>query len=73
MKQLFIKSILVLIFLVSTYFVFEFGSGIVTTGSGFSRPGYTGGAIGFSLIASASLLGFVYFECNYRKSDQSDS
>ena len=67
MKQIITKAILVLIFIVSIYFVFEFGSGMVATGNGFIRPGYTGGAIGFALISSASLLGFIYYDCNYKR------
>jgi amino acid transporter len=70
MKHVIIKIILVLIFIVSIYFVFEFGSGIVTTGNGFARPGYIGGAIGFALISSAALLGFIYYECNSKKKNQ---
>jgi hypothetical protein len=67
MKQIITKTILILIFIVCIYLVFEFGSGIVTTGNGFDRPGYTGAAIGFGLISSAALLGFIYYECNYSR------
>jgi hypothetical protein len=70
MKQIIIRTILVLIFVVSIYFVFAFGSDIVTTGNGFARPGYIGGAIGFGLISGATILGFIYYECNYKKPPQ---
>jgi hypothetical protein len=62
--KIIVKLVLVLIFCISTYMVFDFGGGLVSTGNGFIRPGYVGGAIGFGLIASSSLLGFIYFECN---------
>lgn len=61
------KTILGIIFIVSAYFVFEFGSGISNTENRYTRPGYTGGAIGFGIIAGASVLGFVYYACNYKK------
>ena len=72
MAQL-IKVVLLLIFCTSTYLVFDFGSGLVRTDSGFNRPGYIGGAIGFALIASSALLAFVYFICNYSKQRQNNN
>jgi hypothetical protein len=62
-----IKLTLLLIFCISVYVVFDFGGSIVATGNGFVRPGYTGGAVGFGLIGSSALLGFIYYECNYRR------
>jgi len=61
-----VQLLLVLIFAASSYFVFEFGSGPTHPDNAFVRTGYVGGAIGFALIASAALLGFVYLLCNYK-------
>lgn len=71
MKQIIIKTMLVFIFIVSLYLVFDFGSAVVTVDNDFIRPGYIGGAIGFSLISSASLFGFIYYECNHKKVEKS--
>ncbi len=68
-KQIVIKIILIAIFSVSAYLVFEFDADLVTINNEYSRPGYIGGAIGFGLIASASLLGFIYFDCQCSRKD----
>jgi hypothetical protein len=59
-----IKSILVLIFIISVAFLIN----ILSTPSGYShRLTYPGCAIAFGLIAGISIWSFIYFECNYRK------
>lgn len=49
------KTILGIIFIVSAYFVFEFGSGITNTENGYTRPGYTGGLLGLALLQGPQL------------------
>lgn len=70
MKAVIIKSILVLIFILSVAFLIN----IFVTPAGFRyKLSYPGCAIAFGLIASACVWSFIYFECNYRKPKDQDN
>lgn len=70
MKAVIIKSILVLIFIISVAFILY----VCTTPYGYRYKGaYPGGAIALGLIASACIWSFIYFECNYRKPKDQDN
>jgi hypothetical protein len=68
MRKKIVELTLILIFAISGYMAFDFGANNPYGNSNHVRDSEAGGAIAFGMIASASLIGFIYYECQNKKS-----
>ncbi|MCS3796477.1 hypothetical protein [Niastella sp. OAS944] len=61
MKPVIIKSFLFILFLVSIGYISRYAENSTSTNYGLS-----GGAAAYGIVSAACILGYIYFECNYR-------
>ena len=67
MKPVIIKSLLFLLFITSIGYISRYAENSTSTNYGLS-----GGAAAYGIIAAACILGYIYFECNYRSPKDQD-